>query len=298
MIARIHKHSYEQGEKGAWIGILSNFLLFLIKISAGILGRSQAMIADAFHTASDALTSLAVLLGFKIAKKPADPHHPFGHGRAESIIAKIVSLILILVALKIAYDSAKILISGDMPTPGLIALVVAGLSILVKEFTYRRVIFLSNKIKSASLMADAFHHRSDALSSVAALVGIAGARLGWTFMDPLAGIVVAAFILRIGIGSFHVAYDELMDAAPPEEFKQKIGEIAKGCEGVAEIRKIMVRKSGIEFFLEITVGVDGEMTVKEGHIVTMKIRRDIFKAVPNVSEIIVHIEPVEESGGK
>lgn len=298
MIAHIHKHSYEQGEKGAWTGILSNFLLFLIKISAGILGRSQAMIADAFHTASDALTSLAVLLGFKIAKKPADAHHPFGHGRAESIIAKIVSLILILVALKIAYDSTKILISGDLPTPGIIALVVAFLSIIVKEATYRRVISLSKRIKSTSLMADAYHHRSDALSSGAALVGIAGARLGWKFMDPLAGIVVAAFILRIGIVSFHAAYDELMDAAPPEEFKQKIGKIARDCEGVAEIRKIMVRKSGIEFFLEITVGVDGRMTVKEGHIVTMRIRRDIFKVMPGVREVIVHIEPVEESGGK
>ncbi|MCK4852493.1 MAG: cation transporter [Candidatus Omnitrophica bacterium] len=292
MKPRDHIDRYEEGERGARIGIWTNLLLFILKIFAGVFGRSQAMIADAVHTAGDSMTSVGVLIGFKIARKPPDTHHPFGHGRAESISAKIISLILILLGLKVGYDSLKILISGDIPTPKTVALVVACFSIVIKEITYRQVVSLSRKIKSTSLMADAFHHRSDEFSSIAVLTGIAGARLGWAFMDPVAGIVVSAIILKIGIGSFHAAYDELMDAAPPEELKKEIEKTAGNCEGVVDVKKIMVRKSGIEFFTEITVGIDGGKTVREGHIITMKLRRDIFKNIPNVRETIVHVEPV------
>ena len=288
-------HDYEEGKKAAWLGIFTNILLFAVKMFAGIFGRSQAMVADAVHTASDSLTSIAVFVGFKIAQKPADAHHPFGHGKAESIAAKIVSLVLILVGVGIAYSSARILVTGKVLAPRSIALIVACLSILVKEITYRRVIVVGNRIGSSALRADAYHHRSDVLSSIAALVGIAGAKLGWTFMDPLAGIVVAGFILKMGIESFHVAYDDLMDAAPPEELRLKIEEVAKACDGVQEVRRVMARKSGIELFVEITVGVDGDRTVKEGHLITVCIRRDIFKSISRVREIIVHVEPAAKT---
>ena len=211
-----HEHAYRVGAGGAWVGIVSNIVLFVIKFLAGVFGRSQAMIADAFHTASDAMTSMAVLIGFKIAQKPADSEHPFGHGRAESIAAKIVSLILIFVGLKLVHDSAKILILREAVRPHNIALIVAVISIIVKEITYRQVLLKSKEINSTSLKADAYHHRSDVLSSIAALVGIAGAKMGWTFLDPLAGILVAGFIIKVGTESFHLAYDELMDAAPPK----------------------------------------------------------------------------------
>ncbi|MEA3490171.1 MAG: cation diffusion facilitator family transporter [Candidatus Omnitrophota bacterium] len=288
---RIHEYSYKIGEKGARLGIFSNILLFALKLFAGIAGRSQAMIADALHTGSDILVSVGVFVGFKIAGKPADKHHPFGHGRAESIVAKIVSLILILVGLGIAYNSARTLIAGSMVEPGAIALVAAVISIIIKEITYRRVIAVSNEIKSTSLKAEAYHHRSDVLSSVAALIGIAGAKLGKTFMDPLAGIIVAGFIIKIGAEAFHAAYDELMDAAPPEEFRKKIENSVLGVEGVEEVKKIMVRKTGIEFFIEVVIGVDGGKTVEEGHLVTMKIRKDLFRDIQNVRDIIVHVEP-------
>ncbi len=286
-----YEYGYKIGEKGAWLGILSNILLFVMKLFAGIFGRSQAIIADAFHTASDALTSIGVFIGFKIARKPADEHHPFGHGRAESIAAKIVSLILIAVGLGIAYDSARILIAGNMTEPGSIAFIAALISIIVKEITYRRVMSAGNKINSTSLKADARHHRSDVLSSVAAIIGITGAKLGRTFMDPLAGIIVAGFIIKMGVETFHMAYDELMDAAPPSELRNRIKDTISSVDGVEEVKKIMARKTGIEFFVEVTVGVDGSKTVKEGHLVTMKIRREIFRAMPNVKDVIVHVEP-------
>ncbi|MFH1394999.1 MAG: cation diffusion facilitator family transporter [Candidatus Omnitrophota bacterium] len=286
-----YEWGYRAGERKAWLGILSNILLFLLKFFAGIFGKSQAMIADAFHTASDALTSIGILVGFKIAKKPADEHHPFGHGRAESISAKIVSIILILIGLGIAYDSVKILLSAEVRNPGIITIIAALISILVKEITYRQVISTAKKIKSTSLMADAWHHRSDVFSSVAALIGIIGAKLGKSFMDPLAGIIVAGFIIKIGVETFHAAYDELMDAAPSEEFRKQIETITGSIQDVVTIKKIMSRKTGIEFFIEITIGVDGGKTVEEGHVVTDVIRKKIFDAMPNVRDIIVHVEP-------
>ena len=286
-----HFSSYKIGEKAAWFGIVSNVVLFAVKLFAGIFGRSQAMVADAFHTASDALTSVGVFVGFKIAKQPADEHHPFGHGRAESIAAKLVSIVLIFVGLRIAYSSARILISGELTEPNAIALVVAVISIVVKERAYRKVIRTSREIKSSSLRADAYHHRSDALSSVAALIGIAGAMMGYRFMDPLAGIIVAGFIIKVGAETFHVAYDELMDAAPPEDVRDRIKAVILGVEGVDEVKKIMVRKAGIELLMEVTIGVDARKTVVAGHDVTVKIKRDMFREMPEVRDVVIHVEP-------
>jgi len=289
-----HISGYKEGEKAAWLGIGSNAVLFIIKIAAGIAGRSQAMIADALHTASDALTSIVVVIGFKVGQKPADEHHPFGHGKAESIAAKIVSIVLILLSVKVVSDSVKVLISDEINVPGAITLFVAGFSIIVKEITYRRVIRVGTRIESSSLMADAFHHKSDVFSSIAVLAGIFAARMGMRFMDPVAGIFVAVFIFKMGLDSFHLAYDELMDAAPPEKIRSRIEEVVCGCEGVAEVRKVMARKSGIEYFMEITIGVDKDKTVEEGHIITMRVRRDLFRDMPNVRDAIVHVEPASK----
>jgi cation diffusion facilitator family transporter len=206
-------------------------------------------------------------------------------------MAKIVAIILILVGLKLVHDSAKILIMKEMVRPGIMPLAAAAISIIIKEITYRQVIFKSRQINSASLRADAYHHRSDVLSSVAALAGIIGARMGWTFLDPLAGILVAGFIIKIGTEAFHVAYDELMDAAPPKRIVEKIKAIVTGTDGVKEVKKVMVRKYGIEFFLELTIGVDGSKSVQEGHSITTKVEDNICKSMPDVEDVVVHVEP-------
>lgn len=286
-----NNNNYKIGEKNAWLGIISNILLFIVKILAGIFGRSQAMIADAMHTASDALTSVAVVIGFKIAQEPPDEHHPFGHGRAESIAAKIVSIVLILVGADVAYNSGKVLFFGEIPEPGYIAVIAAIISIIVKEYTYRIVFSAGTEINSTSLKADACHHRSDAISSIAALIGILGAKIGQGFMDPLAGIVVAGFIIKMGFESFHVAYDELMDASPPAELKDKIEKAILDLKNVIRVKKIGVRKTGIEFFIEVTIGVAGEKTVKEGHIVTIEVKRAVLKNIQGVRDVTVHVEP-------
>ena len=291
-MAREVGNRYDAGEKASVLGIYSNILLFAVKLAAGIFGRSQAMIADAVHTASDFLTSLGVLIGFNIARKPPDTHHPFGHARAESIAAKLVAVVLILVGVKIAVDSAKVLVAGNLVEPGGIALFAAILSIAVKEITYRYVIRVSEDIKSTSLRSDAYHHRSDAFSSVAALIGIAGAKLGFRFMDPLAGIIVAGFVIRMGAVAFHEAYDELMNAAPPESLRLEMGRIAGRVPGVGEIKKIMVRKEGIELSVELVIGVDGIMSVRDGHVVTEKIKEKLSREIANMRNVIVHVEPV------
>ena len=290
-MAHVYTQGYRVGEKSAWLGILSNLLLFVVKFCAGIFGNSQAIIADAFHTAGDALTSAAVLVGFKIAVKPADEHHPFGHGRAEPVAAKIVSIILIFTGVSIAYSSAKILISGKISEPAIITLFAAILSIIVKQITYKQVSRAAKKINSVSLAADAQHHRSDALSSIAAVIGILGARLGYPFMDPVAGIIVAGFIIKLGAGTFHAAIDALMDAAPPEEIYAKIKRFTSIVDGVLEVKKIMIRKTGIEFFVEIIIGVDGKKTVEQGHEITDLVRNNIFDKMQEVRDIIVHVEP-------
>jgi cation diffusion facilitator family transporter len=288
---RIDSGKYRTGEKGAWTGIISNLGLFVMKLAAGIAGGSQAMIADAFHTASDVLTSVGVLIGFVVAKQPADDHHPYGHGRAESISAKLVSIVLIAAGFGIAYDSAQMLLTGELKEPGIIALAAAVVSIIIKQIAYVKVRRMASGIRSVSLEADAYHHRSDVFSSMAALAGIAGARMGYAFMDPLAGILVSGFIIKIGADLFHKAYDELMDAAPPEDLRCEVEKLAGSVDGVMEVKKIMSRKAGIEYFFEIIIGIDADLTVSEGHDITHRVRRMIFEQCPDTHDVIVHAEP-------
>ena len=286
-----YKHRYKIGEKGAMLGIVINTGLAVFKFFAGVVGNSNAMIADALHTVSDFLTSIVVFVGFKIAQKPPDDEHPYGHGRAESIAAKIVSIVLIAFGVKVLLTSMHVLRSHHVPVPGMIALIAAIVSIIVKFVLYLYVRMLGTKIKSASLIADAHHHQSDALSSIAALIGVGFARLGYEFMDPLAGIVVAAMVIKVGISSFHAAYDELMDAAPSKELKKDIETaVFDTCE-VKAIKELNVRKLGLDLQIDLTIDVDKDITVEQAHIVTMKVKRNIRKHVPQAKGILIHVEP-------
>jgi len=286
-----HRHKYKMGEKGAMLGIIINLALASFKFAAGIIGRSNALIADALHTTSDLLTSAVVFVGFKIAQVPPDKHHPYGHARAESIAAKIVSIVLIALGVKVLLQSFGVFHRHDFYKPGLIALVAAFVSIIVKYVFYIYVKKIGKKIESSSLIADAYHHKSDAISSIAALVGIAGARMGFEFMDPLAGIIVAGFVIKVGIDNFHTAYDELMDAAPPDELIERIKKATIATEGVKAIKKMNARKLGIDLHIDMTIDVDRFITVEEAHLITVKAKRNIIKNVPNAAEILIHVEP-------
>ena len=292
----MHKHDgdYDIGKHGATVGIITNAILFFFKIFAGIWGRSHAMVADALHTATDTLTSVGVFIGFKIAQKPADEEHPYGHGRAESITAKIVSLVLIFGGFKVAFDSIKVIVTLDLRTPHQIALWAAISSIIVKEILFRYAHRLGNKIQSASLKADAWHHRTDALSSVAAIIGIAGARMGYPMLDSLAGFAVSLFVIKAGMDIFHSAYDELMDAALPRNMLDKIRACAVSVDGVKKIKDIKGRKMGIDIFVDMIIEVDKSISVEEAHIMTMKVRRNVLKNLRGAKDIFIHVEPYKK----
>jgi len=274
--------------------IIINIALFAIKFWGGIVGKSQALIADSFHTASDVLTSIVVLIGFFYASAPADSHHPYGHGKAESVAAKIVSLALIALGFKVVFDSSKVLVLQELCKPHQLTLWVVLLSIGVKEIQFRYALRYGKKIQSTSLIADAWHHRSDMLSSVAALIGIVGARLGFKILDPIAGIVVGVFVVKIGFGIFHTAFDELLDSALPKEITDKISNIAAGTEGVKRVTVLKARKLGLDMLVDMTIEVDKNMTVEQAHLITAKVRRAVLKDVSNAKDVLIHVEPYKE----
>lgn len=285
-----HDH-YKIGQRSVLSIIIVNAALFLMKLLSGIFGKSQALIADSFHTLSDVLTSIAVLVGFKYASTPADPHHPYGHGKAESVAAKIVSLALIVLGGKVLYDSTRILVLQDFHRPHQITLWVALLSIVIKELQFRYALKYGKEIQSTSLIADAWHHRSDAISSIAALIGIAGARMGFETLDPIAGIVVGIFVVKIGFGIFHTAFDELLDSALPEEITGRIKKFAIETEGVKRVTVLKARKLGLDIFVDMTIEVDKNYTVEEAHLITAKIRRAVLANIVNAKDVLIHVEP-------
>ncbi|MBN1871703.1 MAG: cation transporter [Candidatus Omnitrophica bacterium] len=289
-----HENIYRLGEKSVILVICVNLVLFIVKFLAGVYGKSQALVADSFHTASDVISSIAVLIGLKYASTPADNHHPYGHGKAESIAAKIVSLVLIAIGFKIAYNSSSTLVLRDFNRPHQITLWIVLLSIAVKEFQFHYALRWGRRIKSTSIVADAWHHRSDALSSIAAFIGILGARLGFEMLDPIAGIVVGLFIVKIGFDIFHTAFDELLDSALPVDVTDKIKELTLSTEGVKKMTVLKGRKHGLNILVDMTIEVDKDMTVKDAHTITAKVRRSVLKDVANAGDVLIHVEPYEE----
>ena len=286
-----HRDYYKIGEKSVLLIIVVNAALFVIKFSSGVFGKSQALIADSFHTASDVLTSVGVLLGFKYASIPPDSHHPYGHGKAESVAAKLGSLVLIILGFKAVYDSSRLIILHDFYRPHQIALWVVIFSIVIKEIQFRYALRYGKKIQSSSLIADAWHHRSDAFSSIAALIGIAGARLGFEILDPVAGIIVGILVVKIGFNIFHTAFDELLDSALPREITDRIKKLALETDGVKKVAVLKARKLGLDILVDMTIEVEKSMAVEEAHLITAKIRRSVLKNIPNATDVLIHVEP-------
>jgi len=283
---------YEAGEKGSVVSIVVNGLLFVFKIFAGIVGHSNAMIADALDTLGDVMTSTGMVVGFKIAKRPADADHPYGHGKAESIIAKLLAVFLIVLGLKVAYNSVHIIaISHEWYVPGRIALIAAIVSIIVKLGLFQYTHLLSKKISSTAMAVYSWNIASDVLSSTAALIGIAFARMGFRIMDPIAAFILSIFIIRAGFRGFHRAYDELMDGAPSRAVIAGIKKIALRNTSVKAVQDIKVRKMGLDLIVDMTIEVDKNITVEKGHEITDHIRSDILSKIHTAKEVFIHVEP-------
>ena len=283
---------YDEANKVTIQSILWNIVLTIIKVFAGVVGKSSAMVADGLHSASDIISSVGVLIGNKIAKAPNDKEHNYGHEKAETLVSFLLSLLLIVVSLKIGFSALKSLFNLDsVQVPTLLPLIVSVISIAIKEYQFRITIKVANKINSPSLKADAWHHRSDALSSIAAFIGIGGALLGFKALDPIASVVVALFVAKVGFDILKDSANELMDYSIDEDQEKQIVKIAENTNGVINLGEIRTRKHGATAYVDLTICVNKDLTVYEGHEIATKLEKRIVKEMQFVKGITVHVEP-------
>lgn len=283
---------YEEANKVTIQSIIWNIFLTFIKIFAGIVGKSSAMVADGLHSASDIISSIGVLIGNKIADTPNDENHNYGHEKAETLVSFLLSILLILVSLKIGFDAIVSLLNlSRVQVPTALPLVMSIVSIVIKEYQYRITIKVAKKINSPSLKADAWHHRSDAFSSIAAFIGIGGAMLGFKALDPIASIVVALFVAKVGFDILKDSANELMDYSIEGDREKQIVKITEETEGVINLGEIRTRKHGATAYVDLTICVNRDLTVYEGHEIATKLEKRIIKDMQFVKGITVHVEP-------
>ena len=292
------EENFEQvAMKVSTISIVVNFILTVLKLLAGVIAHSGAMISDAIHSASDVFSTIVVIIGIKISRKESDKDHPYGHERLECVAAIVLATILAATGLGIGYSAVTKILAGNyenLAVPGILALVAAIVSIIVKEAMYQYTKVYARKIDSSALMADAWHHRSDALSSVGALIGIAGARMGFPILDPVASAVICIFIEKAAYDIFMDAVDKMVDKACDEETETALRECAAGQEGVLGIDLLHTRVFGNKIYVDIEIEADGELTLTKAHAIAERVHDAIEKNFPKVKHIMVHVNPVAE----
>lgn len=283
----------------ASVGIFGNIILTAFKMYAGIVGNSTAMVTDAIHSLSDVLATFIAFIGVKISKRGADASHPYGHERFECFAAIIVGAILTFAGVHIGMDCIERLMNKSYLTaaaPGVIAIVAAVVSIVVKEGMYWYTIHIANRIRSSAFKADAWHHRSDALSSVGSLAGIVLARVGFPFMDIVAGLIICAIIIYVGlIEIIKDAVDKLVDKSAEPEVEQEIRRIVKEhCDREkldVGIDEVLTRKFGEKIFADLEINLDGNMALHDAHDIAEKVHDAIEDEYPEIKHIAVHVNP-------
>lgn len=288
------KQFEKEAMKVSTVSIVGNVLLSLFKLLAGVIAHSGAMISDAIHSASDVFSTIIVMVGIHLAGRKSDKEHPYGHERMECVAAIVLATVLAVTGLGIGWSAIQSIAkesTGVVVVPGVLALVAAVVSILTKEGMYWYTRFHAKKIDSSALMADAWHHRSDALSSVGALVGIAASRMGYPLMDPLASLVICFFIEKAALDIFKDAIDKMVDKACDEQTEQAIRECASKQEGVVRVDMLKTRVFGNKIYVDIEIGADGNETLREAHAVAEEVHNRIENEFPKVKHIMVHVNP-------
>ncbi|SDU26551.1 cation diffusion facilitator family transporter [Verrucomicrobium sp. GAS474] len=278
----------------AGLGVVTNLGLAALKIAVGLLGHSYALIADGIESTTDAVTSSVVWIGLRLSLRPADSSHPYGHGKAESLAGLMVALALIAAAVAIAVGGINRIMHPGEHAPKWFVLPVLGLIIVVKELLARRVKSAGETLKSSSLMGEAWHHRSDAMSSLAAFVGVGIAIFGgptYRSADAIAALAASVIIGINGIALAGPAFNEIMDAAPPEDLIEKTRKLAARVDDVVGIDKCRIRKSGLEYYVDIHVIVDGDASVRTGHRIAHQVKDSLIASDENIVDVDVHIEP-------
>jgi len=281
----------------AQAGLLVNVLLVLVKLIAGIVGHANALVADAVESSADIFSSLIVWMGLSIAARPADEDHPYGHGKAEPLAAAVVSLMLLGAAVGISIMSIREIVTPHhLPAP--FTLFVAAGVIIIKELLYRRVSKVGKEVGSTAIAADAWHHRADAVSSLAAFVGISIALwggAGWEAADDWAALVAALLVAVNGVRTLRPAISGLMDEAPDSAVKEKALQAALRVDGVRHVENLNVRGSGLGFYVDLHAQSDPEISLEEAHEIAAKVKYAIREALPSVVNVLVHMEPYRDS---
>lgn len=278
------------------VSVIWNLLLSAGKLFAGIFANSGAMISDAVHSASDVFSTIIVMIGVKISGKDSDNDHPYGHERLECVAAIILATVLAATGIGIGYGAVVKIMAGDynVEMPGILALVAAVVSIVVKELMFWYTRYYAKQIDSSALMADAWHHRSDSLSSIGALIGIIGARLGFGIMEPLASVVICIFIEKAAYDIFMDAVNKMVDKSCDDETMEKIKACAMNIPGVENIDLLRTRVFGNKIYVDMEIAADGNKTLDETHAVAERVHDAIEKEFPKVKHIMVHVNPAKK----
>lgn len=285
---------FNRADRIIWIGFWVNALLMVFKLAAGHWGRSDAVFADGIESACDFVAIFSTMVALKLGRKPFDEKHPYGHGRAESLAAILISLVIVATGVWIMVDSVHTIIDRDFKSPGWIAVLAAFCTILIKEWLYRFSLKTGKRLDSPALLAIAKDHHKDAVTSVSTLVGVLGAFFGWGIMDPLAAGLTSFFILHIGYQTFRDSAHDLMDGSAPPDFISEVTRLAEGVERVEHVHDIRARRSGQYMIIDLKLDMDPAMTVKESHDVATRVKKLIFEGFPNVGDVMIHINPHEE----
>lgn len=279
------------------VGIFGNILLTTFKLIAGIVGHSGAMISDAIHSLSDVFATLIAFLGVKMSQKKADKAHPYGHERLECVASMILAAILLFTGLGIGATGLQKITAGNydqLAIPGVIALTAAVVSIVVKEVMFWYTRHYAKILNSAAFMADAWHHRSDALSSIGSLIGIAGAMLGFPVLDPIASVVICIFILKVAYDIFRDALNKMLDTSCSEEYENKISNYIAQQPGVVHLDMLRTRMFGNKVYIDTEISVDGDLPLRDAHDIAQHVHDSVEHNFDNIKHIMIHVNPTNE----
>lgn len=276
------------------VGIIGNVFLSAFKFIAGIMGNSSAMVSDAVHSLSDVFATFIAFLGIRFGRREADASHPYGHERIESLAAIVLGLILLVTGVGIGWVGLEKILAGNyesLPIPGMIALVAAIVSIAVKEGMFWYTRHWARVIRSSAFEADAWHHRSDAMSSIGALVGVGGSMLGYPVLDPIASVVICLFILKQGISIIYDALKKMLDTSCGEQFEEEVRQLVDAENQVEHIDMLRTRMFGDKVYIDMEIAIDGSMQLTDAHAIAERVHDDIEHAFPEVKHVMIHVNP-------
>ena len=282
-------------KKMSIVGVLGNILLTVFKLIAGIVSNSDAMISDAVHSLSDVFATAVAYIGVRISKKKEDKKHPYGHDRFESMASIILSLILLATGMALGYSAIEKIMNfnnSKVVEPGMLALIAAVVSIISKEMMFWYTRFYAKKINSPAFMADAWHHRSDAISSIGALIGILFSRLGYPIFDPIASVLISLMILKVGVDIFKDGMDKMVDKRCSDEIEDEIRNLVMSIDGVIKIDDLRTREFGSKMYVDIEISSDGNLNLYQSHQIAEEVHYEVEDKFKNCKHCMVHINPL------